>query len=51
MMGRLARPLQGSAPEHVDHVDHGDSGSEVGMGQKPGTECEPQVIAGIYGCE
>ena len=23
----------------------------MGMGQNPGTFCEPQVIAGIYGCE
>ena len=23
---------------------------DMGMGQNPGTFCEPQVIAGIYGC-
>jgi len=25
--------------------------NDMGMGQNPGTSGEPQVIAGIYGCE
>ena len=30
----------------VGRVEH-----DMGMGQNPGTPGEPQVIAGIYGCE